>query len=95
MHCISFTNIWRSRAAGNLLPTDLYLRCKAAPAHVIAQDIIHLLLVMSDIINNDPEVSPYMKLVMVENYNVSYAEKSDPLPAISPEQISPGIQGGI
>ena len=60
---------------------------KAAPAYVIAQDIIHLLLVMSDIINNDPEVSPYMKLVMVENYNVSYAEKLIPACDIS-EQIS-------
>ena len=54
---------------------------------MIAQDIIHLLLVMSDIINNDPEVSPYMKLVMVENYNVSYAEKLIPACDIS-EQIS-------
>ena len=60
---------------------------KAAPAYVIAQDIIHLLLVLSEIINNDPEVSPYMKLVMVENYNVSYAEKLIPACDIS-EQIS-------
>ena len=54
-------------------PLTFIFGAKAAPAYVIAQDIIHLLLVMSDIINNDPEVSPYMKLVMVENYNVSYA----------------------
>ena len=60
---------------------------KAAAAYGSAQDIIHLLLVMSEIINNDPEVSPYMKLVMVENYNVSYAEKLIPACDVS-EQIS-------
>ena len=60
---------------------------KAAPAYVIAQDIIHLLLVLEEIVNNDPEVSPYMKVVMVENYNVSYAEKLIPACDIS-EQIS-------
>ena len=68
-------------------PLTFIFGAKAAPAYVIAQDIIHLLLVMSDIINNDPEVSPYMKLVMVENYNVSYAEKLIPACDIS-EQIS-------
>ena len=68
-------------------PVTFIFGAKAAPAYVIAQDIIHLLLVMSDIINNDPEVSPYMKLVMVENYNVSYAEKLIPACDIS-EQIS-------
>lgn len=60
---------------------------KAAPAYVIAQDIIHLLLVLQEIVNNDPDVSPYMKVVMVENYNVSYAEKLIPACDIS-EQIS-------
>jgi len=54
---------------------------------VIAQDIIHLLLVMQEIINNDPDVNQYMSLVMVENYNVSYAEKLIPACDIS-EQIS-------
>lgn len=68
-------------------PMTFIFGAKAAPAYVIAQDIIHLLLVMSEIINNDPEVSPYMKLVMVENYNVSYAEKLIPACDIS-EQIS-------
>ena len=58
-------------------PMTFIFGAKAAPAYVIAQDIIHLLLVMSEIINKDPEVSPYMKLVMVENYNVSYAERSE------------------
>ncbi|MBQ3786201.1 MAG: glycogen/starch/alpha-glucan family phosphorylase [Lachnospiraceae bacterium] len=60
---------------------------KAAPAYTLAQDVIHLILVLSEMINNDPEVSPYMKVVMVENYNVSYAEKLIPACDIS-EQIS-------
>ena len=68
-------------------PLTFIFGAKAAPAYVIAQDIIHLLLVMQEIINNDPEVNPYMKLVMVENYNVSYAEKLIPACDIS-EQIS-------
>ncbi|MCR5619622.1 MAG: glycogen/starch/alpha-glucan phosphorylase, partial [Lachnospiraceae bacterium] len=60
---------------------------KAAPAYVIAQDIIHLILCLQELINNDPDVSPYIKVVMVENYNVSYAEKMIPACDIS-EQIS-------
>ena len=60
---------------------------KAAPAYYIAKDIIHLLLTLETLIQNDPEVSPYMKLVMVENYNVSAAEKLIPACNIS-EQIS-------
>ena len=68
-------------------PVTFIFGAKAAPAYVIAQDIIHLLLVMQEIINNDPEVNEYMKLVMVENYNVSYAEKLIPACDIS-EQIS-------
>lgn len=60
---------------------------KAAPAYVIAQDIIHLLLVMQEIINNDPDVNKYMTVLMVENYNVAYAEKLIPACDIS-EQIS-------
>ena len=60
---------------------------KAAPAYIIAQDIIHLLLVLQDIINNDPDVNPYMHLVFVTNYNVTYAEKLIPACEIS-EQIS-------
>ncbi len=68
-------------------PLTFIFGAKAAPAYVIAQDIIHLLLVMQEIINKDSEVSPYMKLVMVENYNVSYAEKLIPACDIS-EQIS-------
>ncbi len=68
-------------------PLTFIFGAKAAPAYVIAQDIIHLLLVLSEIINKDPKVSPYMKVVMVENYNVSYAEKLIPACDIS-EQIS-------
>ncbi len=68
-------------------PLTFIFGAKAAPAYVIAQDIIHLLLVLQDIIDNDPDVSPYMKVVMVENYNVSYAEKLIPACDIS-EQIS-------
>ena len=60
---------------------------KAAPAYIIAQDVIHLILCLQEIINNDPDVSPYMKVVMVENYNVSYAERLIPACDIS-EQIS-------
>lgn len=68
-------------------PLTFIFGAKAAPAYVIAQDIIHLILVLSEIVNNDPDVSPYMKVVMVENYNVSYAEKLIPACDIS-EQIS-------
>ncbi len=68
-------------------PITFIFGAKAAPAYVIAQDIIHLLLVLQEIVNNDPDVSPYMRVVMVENYNVSYAEKLIPACDIS-EQIS-------
>lgn len=68
-------------------PLTFIFGAKAAPAYIIAQDIIHLLLVMQEIINNDPDVNQYMKLVMVENYNVSYAEKLIPACDVS-EQIS-------
>ena len=68
-------------------PVTCIFGAKAAPAYVIAKDIIHLLLVLQQIINNDPEVSPYLKVVMVTNYNVSYAEKLIPACDIS-EQIS-------
>ena len=68
-------------------PLTFIFGAKAAPAYIIAQDIIHLILVLSDIVNNDPEVSPYMKVIMVENYNVTYAENMIPACDIS-EQIS-------
>lgn len=68
-------------------PITFIFGAKAAPAYIIAQDIIHLILVLSEIINHDSDVSPYMKVIMVENYNVSYAEKLIPACDIS-EQIS-------
>jgi len=68
-------------------PVTFMFGAKAAPAYIIAQDIIHLLLCLQEIVNNDPDVSPYMKVLMVENYNVSYAEKMIPACDIS-EQIS-------
>lgn len=60
---------------------------KAAPAYIIAQDIIHLILCLSELINNDPEVSPYLNVHLVENYNVTVAEKLIPATDVS-EQIS-------
>lgn len=60
---------------------------KAAPAYVIAQDIIHLILCLSELINNDPKVNKYLNVHLVENYNVSVAEKLIPATDIS-EQIS-------
>jgi starch phosphorylase len=68
-------------------PMTFIFGAKAAPAYIIAQDIIHLLLVLQEIVNNDPDVSPYMTVLMVENYNVAYAEKMIPACDIS-EQIS-------
>ena len=68
-------------------PITLFFGAKAAPAYIIAKDIIHLILCLQQIINNDPEVSPYLKVFMVENYNVTLAEKLIPACDIS-EQIS-------
>lgn len=74
---------------GNLpkRPLTMIFGAKAAPAYTIAKDIIHLILCLQQLIDNDPEVSPYMKIVMVENYNVTKAEKLIPACDIS-EQIS-------
>lgn len=68
-------------------PITFIFGAKAAPAYIIAQDIIHLLLCLQELVNNDPDVKDYMKVVMVENYNVSYAERLIPACDIS-EQIS-------
>ncbi len=68
-------------------PITIVFGAKAAPAYVIAKDIIHLILCLQELVNNDPEVSPYLKVVMVENYNVTLAEKLIPACDIS-EQIS-------
>lgn len=68
-------------------PVTVIFGAKAAPAYVIAKDIIHLILCLQDLINNDEQVSPYLRVVMVENYNVSKAAQLIPACDIS-EQIS-------
>ena len=68
-------------------PVNFIFGGKAASAYVLAQDIIHLILVLSDIVNGDPDVNQYMRMVMVTNYNVTYAERLIPAADIS-EQIS-------
>ncbi len=68
-------------------PITMIFGAKAAPAYVIAQDIIHTILCLQEIINNDPEVNKYLNVVMVENYNVTKASKLIPACDIS-EQIS-------
>ena len=74
---------------GNLpkRPITMIFGAKAAPAYTIAKDIIHLILCLQELIDSDPEVSPYLKVVMVENFNVSKAAKLIPACDIS-EQIS-------
>ena len=83
--------IWKYKEIkkGNLpkRPLTMIFGAKAAPAYTIAKDIIHLILCIQQLIDNDPEVSPYLKIVMVENYNVTKAEKLIPACDIS-EQIS-------
>ena len=68
-------------------PLTMIFGAKAAPAYTTAKDIIHLILCLEQLINNDPQVSPWLKIVMVENYNVTKAEKLIPACDIS-EQIS-------
>ena len=68
-------------------PINFIYGGKAASGYVLAQDILHLLLVLQDIINNDPEVNQYLRMVVVTNYNVTYAERLIPAAEIS-EQIS-------
>lgn len=83
--------IWKYKQikAGHLpkRPITLLFGAKAAPAYIIAKDIIHLILTLQDFIAQDPDVSPWLKVVMVENYNVTWAEKLIPACDIS-EQIS-------
>ncbi len=68
-------------------PVTVIFGAKAAPAYTIAKDIIHLILCLQELINNDEDVKPYLNVVMVENYNVTLAEKLIPACDIS-EQIS-------
>ena len=83
--------IWKYKEIkkGNLpkRPLTMIFGAKAAPAYTVAKDIIHLILCLQQLIDNDPDVSPYFKIVMVENYNVTKAEKLIPSCDIS-EQIS-------
>ena len=83
--------IWKYKEIkkGNLpkRPLTMIFGAKAAPAYTVAKDIIHLILCLQQLIDNDPEVSPYFMIVMVENYNVTKAEKLIPSCDIS-EQIS-------
>ena len=75
--------------AGNIpaRPLTVFFGGKAAPAYTIAQDIIHLILVLSQVIKKDPEVAPHLQVVMIENYNVTEASFIIPAADIS-EQIS-------
>lgn len=68
-------------------PITVIFGAKAAPAYIIAQDIIHLILCLQELINNDTDVNPYLNIIMIENYNVTNAEKLIPACDIS-EQIS-------
>jgi len=68
-------------------PMTIIFGAKAAPAYTIAKDIIHLILCLQELVNNDEAVSPHLKVVMVENYNVTIASKLIPACDIS-EQIS-------
>ena len=68
-------------------PINIIFGAKAAPAYTIAKDIIHLILCLQELIQKDPEVQPYLNVVMVENYNVTLAEKLIPACDLS-EQIS-------
>ena len=68
-------------------PVNFIFGGKAAPGYTMAQDILHLMLVLQEIVNGDPEVNPYLRMAVVTNYNVTYAERLIPAAEIS-EQIS-------
>ncbi|MCF0261102.1 MAG: glycogen/starch/alpha-glucan family phosphorylase, partial [Erysipelotrichaceae bacterium] len=89
MNLLSVINMYQEIKNGYVPPkkVTVIFGAKAAPAYIIAKDIIHAILVLSDIIAKDPVVSKYLQLVMVENYDVTCAEKLIPAADIS-EQIS-------
>ncbi len=88
MHCILFTNIWTLKAGNKpKTPITMIFGAKAATCLYDRKGYYSLILCLSELISKDPEVSPYLKVVMLENYNVTYAEKVIPAADIS-EQIS-------
>jgi starch phosphorylase len=89
MNLLYIINKYQEIKNGNIpeRPLTFIFGAKAAPAYTTAQDIIHAILVMQELIKNDPEVAPHMNVVMLENYNVALAEKVIPACDIS-EQIS-------
>ena len=89
MNVLYIINKYLEIKAGKLptTPITMIFGAKAAPAYIIAQDIIHTILCLQEIINNDPEVNKYLRVVMVENYNVTKASKLIPACDVS-EQIS-------
>ena len=68
-------------------PINFIFGGKAEPGYTMAEDILHLLLVLQDVVNGDPEVNPYLRVAVVTNFNVTYAERLIPAAEIS-EQIS-------
>ena len=82
-------DLYREIKAGHrpLRPVTLFFGAKAAPAYVTAKDIIHAIITFGSVVRSDSEVSPWLNVVMLENYNVSMAEKLIPAADIS-EQIS-------
>ena len=89
MNCLYAIYKYLEIKKGNLpvRPITMLFGAKAAPAYTIAKDIIHLILCLQDLTMNDPEVSPYLRVMMVENYNVTKASHIIPAADIS-EQIS-------
>lgn len=89
MNVLSIIHLYQAIKAGRLPahPVTCIFGAKAAPAYIRAKDIIHLVLCLQTLINNDPGVSPYLNVVMLENYNVTYAEHVIPAADLS-EQIS-------
>ena len=89
MNCLYAIHKYLDIKKGNkpVRPITMIFGAKAAPAYVIAKDIIHLILCLQELTANDPDVAPYFRVVMAENYNVTYAAKIIPAAEIS-EQIS-------